>query len=264
MTVDANDPLERLLSVQAFEVRLVARRGEHYVLLVRRADAAGVRLELGTADAGARFDVDDPMRQRLDASGFARLAGDASPRPWGSEHGDTSADELLARVNAGFDALLGADGGAAAAEVQYELTVEAEAPPDNPKLIEAMRAVARSAAVAERQALYAALVNATLLVPLDPETLSQAPEAQQPLVVDELEGQPVIAVFSDAQSLRSWRHAGHPWAGVHGADFFSHAERAGVGAVRINPGGKVGGEIYRNEVEAITEGVRRFHARSMN
>lgn len=259
MTADATEALQRLLSTQAFETRLLARRGESYVLLVRRAAGGAVRLELGTEAAGARFEVDADMRARLGAGGFARIAGDTTPRPWAAVHRGYSAEQLRDRLQDAFEALGAPDVG-----VRFELMIDAEAPPDNPRLVEAMRAVARSGDVPTRQALYAALVNATLLIPVDPGSLDAPPEQQQPLVLDEVGGRPVYAAFSDAGSLRSWRHAGHPWAGVDGAEFFAHAERAGVGAVRINPGGKVGGELYPNEVEAITEGVRRFHAQRMN
>jgi hypothetical protein len=204
------------------------------------------------------------LRGQLIEAGFKRTAG-PSGKVWALLHPDTDGEhpadepELARHLARGFELL-----GASVTSATYEITVDAQPPPQNPRLVEAMREVARSAEVPVRQALYAALANGQLVVPIDSESLKGPAEEHAPLQVDSFEGGPVLAVFTDVDALRRWRHVGHPWAGVHGVDFFAHAHRVGATAVRVNPEGEVGGELYGNEVEAIVEGIRRFQASTMN
>jgi len=256
--------LSKLLSLDAWEARLVVRRAGRYAIAIRSRGEAVTRVELGTDDAGAAFSADPDERERLQGAGFARAAGPSGKvwelrRPDDDPPDPDDAAGLVQHVVDGLE-LLGAEAGA----MTFEITVDAEPPPDNPRLVEAMRATARAADVPSRQALYAALANGQLVVPIDPATLTGPADAHAPLTVGEFEGGPVLAVFSDVHSLRRWRHAGHPWAGVHGVDFFGHAERVGATTVRVNPDGAVGGELYQNEVSAIVEGIRRFQASTMN
>lgn len=264
MTSELSRALAKLMALDAWEARLVARRGGSYAIAIRSEGAGATRLELGTDDAGAGFDTDGEARDRLVAAGFARVRS-PSGRVWALTHPDEGSHDpedapaLVQHVVGAFE-LMGVPTG----EVSCEITVDAEAPPDNPRLVEAMRTVARAADVASRQALYAALANGQLVVPIDRATLGGAPEDHAPLQVADFEGGPVLAIFSDVDALRRWRHAGHPWACVHGVDFFNHAHRVEATTVQVNPDGEIGGELYRNEVDAIVEGIRRFQASTMN
>lgn len=264
MTTEVDRAVAQLLELDAWEARLLARRDGRYVIAIRRQGQTGTWLELGTDSAGTGFRTEPDVRDRLADAGFERERR-GPMRVWIARDSD-GAGSLQERQRATSQRLQEALDllGAAPGETAVDITVEAQTPPHNPKLIEAMRAVARSAEVPARQALYAALANAELVVPIDPETLDGPPDQHAPLVLEDFEGGPVFAVFSDVDALRGWRHEGHPWAGVHGVDFFAHAQRAGVTSVRVNPDGEIGGELYRNEVAAIVEGIRKFHGSTMN
>lgn len=117
----------------------------------------------------------------------------------------------------------------------------------NPPLVAAMRASAKTRDGAARQTLYRALVRARFLVPMDGDA---------PRVVGEISGWDSYAAFSDAQSLDRW--AGRPveYRIIKGRALFPLLMQRRTGSLLVNPGGAVGGELYRNEVEAIANAVR--------
>jgi hypothetical protein len=103
-----------------------------------------------------------------------------------------------------------------------------------------------------RRALYAALLDATLLVPIDPE----ADGADEPLEVDSLGKFPVIAGFTDIDALRMWNPRGAPTAPPR-RDLVPRALARRVGSLLINPRGNVGGELYLNELESLDGALKR-------
>lgn len=117
----------------------------------------------------------------------------------------------------------------------------------NPSLIDAMRASAKTKDGAARQSLYRAMLRASFLVPMD---------GAAPRVVGDLSGWDSYAAFSDAQSLERW--AGRPvdYRIIKGRAMFPLLMQFRIGSLLVNPGGSVGGELYRNEVEAIANAVR--------
>ena len=51
---------------------------------------------------------------------------------------------------------------------------------------------------------------------------------------------------------------------MHGSELFENAAAQNVASVRINPGGDVGGELSRHEVDMLVEVVRRFRRENFN
>ena len=231
---------------QAWEVRLHVRSAELSLLLLRRADEGVQWLEL-RGEASREQHAQDAlkdfgMRRRRYYGGGRTLGMDVDS--------EACAADLLSLV----DRILASVGDHAATAVQVDVSCQRDKPPNNPRLLEAIRAASTSQDTATRQRLYAALVNATLLVPQDPQGIGQPEHEQDPLV---LEGSQWIA-FSDWDALRMWSPHGHPFGLVHGVDFFDHVHTQGQGTVRINPEGVVGGELYASEIAMMVEAVRGY------
>lgn len=119
---------------------------------------------------------------------------------------------------------------------------------ENPKLIEAIRRLSKQRDGASRQAMYRQMIRATFLLPVDDEG---GPEP-----MGELMGFPVFGVFTDADSLQGWDPRATRYERLHGRVLFPRLARTGLGSLLINPKGKVGGELYRNEVEMLADAIR--------
>ena len=246
--------LAALLAEEAFEVRLQVRLIDAQLLLLRRPEEKALWLEIWPADGGSEAGKRHAeFRERMAALGLRRRRQQTEgPRAFGLElpFATTAAtvatrlDELLAGLCIDADALASAD---------LSIASQRSAPPENPRLREAMRAAASTQDGPTRQRLYAALVNATLLVPLAPHTVGLAEPEQQPLTLDEGS----LMAFSDWNALRHWQATGHPFGLVHGTDLFAHAAERQAG-VSINPQGTVGGVLYPAEVKMMAEAVRSY------
>lgn len=123
----------------------------------------------------------------------------------------------------------------------------------NPDLLRAMKALALRRDMDARHRVYVAVMNGTFLVPTDPG----APTADEPATVDRLGAFPVIAGFTDIDSLRLWQPKGWPFMTMSGARLVPLAVARRVGSLLINPRGNVGGELYINELESIEGALRR-------
>lgn len=240
--------LTALLEEQAFEVRLLVRLADVRVLVLRRPEAPALWLEAWPAPAAETAQV----RKRMGAAGLRRRRQQPEgPRAFGVEFSHRiSASALTSQVDSILSELSPQAG---PGDDALSLSSQRFAPPQNPLLREAMRAAATTQDGPTRQRLYAALVNATLLVPIAPETASLSEAEQKPLALPE----GTLFAFSDWDALRHWQVAGHPFGLVHGTDFFAHAAACDVG-VQVNPEGTVGGVLYPAEVQMMADAVRRF------
>jgi hypothetical protein len=126
-------------------------------------------------------------------------------------------------------------------------------PLQNPDIIRLMRALSVRRDWDARRALYAALLDATLLVPIDPE----AATPDEPLEVERLGTFPVIAGFTDIDAMRMWNPRGLPYRPIPVADLVPRALALRVGSLLINPRGLVGGELYLNELESLDGALKR-------
>jgi hypothetical protein len=118
---------------------------------------------------------------------------------------------------------------------------------ENPPVLEAMRAVSRTKDMAARHELYRTLLRAAWLVPMSGDA---------PRVVGDLAGWDSFAAFTDWAHLRLWDPRGVEYRIIKGRALFPMLLQHRVGSLLVNPGGHVGGELYRNEVESLAAAVR--------
>ena len=126
-------------------------------------------------------------------------------------------------------------------------------PTANPRVQKAIRELAGSRSQRARNRLYSELLSADLLVPLD--------ASGELMVFGDLEGWPVYGCFIDAESLLAWDPRGLSYRTVPGTRLFPALMQTRVGSLLINPSGRLGGELYRNELEALAEAARARLAR---
>lgn len=148
-----------------------------------------------------------------------------------------------------FARAYGVDAGEAA---EFELQLGEPEPLRNPELIRLMRLLSEKRDWDTRRALYTALLNSTMLVPVDPDA-----GADEPMEVDRLGKFPVIAAFTDMSSLRLWQPRGAHYRSQAVADLVPRAVARRVGSLLINPRGMVGGELYLNELESLDGALKR-------
>lgn len=231
----------------AFEVRLHVTSDRHSVLLLRRPALKQQWIEARAADGSAIKDTD---RECLKKLGMRRRRFHGGGRAMGLElDHELSPEKLGEHMDRVLSAL-----GAASADTGIHVSCQREQPPENPKLVEAMRAAAVNQDGGTRQRLYAALVNATLLVPIDPTGVGRPEHEQEPLLLEP----DVMVAFTDWDAIRQWSAHGHPFGLVYGVDFFGHAADRGATAVRVNPEGIVGGQLFASEVQMMAEAVRGY------
>lgn len=115
----------------------------------------------------------------------------------------------------------------------------------NPKLIEAMRQMAKKREHRYRTDLYRALLDSSLLLLLD-ETASKTPRT-----VGELMGFDVHAAFTSWDALRRFAPRGGAFEVVRGRHLFGRLLEHNIGSLLIDPKSTVGGELYRNELETL-------------
>lgn len=185
--------------------------------------------------------------------GFAKRSG---RRNWKRRH-DRDRDSLERIVDETLDILrrvYGVD-----APVVLALTEDADIHPQNPDLIVAMRQVAKGWDEAVRRAMYTELLNATFLVPIDPELDDDAEGGEAFFDFETHEsGRPTLGVFTDWASLRLWEPRGHEYWAIHGSEMFAMALEREPVTLRINPNGDVGGELYAHEIEMLVRAVAHF------
>lgn len=121
---------------------------------------------------------------------------------------------------------------------------------ENPALLDAIRGLAKSRAPELRRAMYREMLSARLLLRLD--------DQGAPLVVETLQGWPVYAAFTDLLSLRLKEPRVGNYRVWRGRELFPALMDLKVGSLLINPGGRLGGELYRNEVETLARSTRAF------
>ena len=154
-----------------------------------------------------------------------------------------SAEEILSLVLPLFSSVYGQTG-----EPVMKLILGDSETVDNPRLMAAMRRVAKDRSTAARQEVYRALIRSDLLALIDDDG--------ELLQLGTLGNRPVYGLFSDWDSLRYWDPRGHPVRKSRGSPLFLGLAQTDVGSLLINPQGQVGGELYRNEILAIAAAIR--------
>jgi hypothetical protein len=177
--------------------------------------------------------------QRLRDAGFALRDGERALSQTISLASEQSRSGLLSMWRDLFDHVYGAAG----VEWAWAVTLGDAPTVRNPGLETAVRAVAKQRLPALRQALYRELMRSELLLLVD--------EEDTPSVVGDVGGWPTFAVFSDNAALRMWDPRGGRTRLALGRTLFPSLMRHRFGSVLLNPHGRLGGELYRNEVEAL-------------
>ncbi len=163
---------------------------------------------------------------------------------------DAELRAFAAEVMQVFALAYGVDEGAPA---EFDLQLGEPEPLRNPDLIRLMRVLSKQRDWDARRALYSALLSSTMLVPIDPEESNR----NIPIEVDRLGKFPVIAAFTDIDSLRLWQPRGAPYKAMAISDLVPWAVAQRVGSLLINPRGLVGGELYINELESLDGALKR-------
>ncbi len=134
---------------------------------------------------------------------------------------------------------------------------------ENHKLRSAMRALAKHRDWEHRKALYFALLESHVWTAVQQDTEVEPdalPSADALFAVDTLQNRPVYAIYTnEAQSQKGDdppRAIRVPMARHLGVLLSTNAA-----SLRIDPHGKVGGELYRHELEMVAEGARRMAIR---
>ena len=135
----------------------------------------------------------------------------------------------------------------------FDLQLGAPEPLRNPDIIKRMRTLSVQRDWDARRALYSTLLASVMLVPIDPEVASHP----EPIEVDRLGTFPVIAAFTDIDSLRLWQPRGAPYHAMPVNELVPLAVQRRVGSLLINPKGLVGGELYINELESMDGALKR-------
>lgn len=225
--------------------RLVLEQGPAWMAFSGQRDAGHVRCVAAARKqlpAGVEVGLDEVLHLRR--AGFSNSGrGPGLARGFELRGGD----EPGAVAELCLDLLGRVYGRPAGEAVALELRLGDRDRTENPMLVEAMRASAKTKDGAARQNLYRAMLRATFLVPMD---------GDQPRVVGDLSGWDSYAGFTDADHLERWSGRPVDYRIIKGRALFPMLMRRRTGSLLINPGGTVGGELYRNEVEAIANAVR--------
>lgn len=128
---------------------------------------------------------------------------------------------------------------------------------ENAPLIAAMETLAKKRDHSLRTRVYRELLDAELLLLVDTAGAAGA-AAAPPRVVGELSGWDVAGCFTDLAALRHFDPRVPPYRPIRGRQLFPMlAEMPRLGSLLVNPGGRIGGELYRNEVQTLAEACLR-------
>ena len=243
--------LQQLTTSGGADNRLVLVAGDYYIVVHGRLGGSELTCEVvSNFYLGGPAEITPARLRILSDRGYAERTGKNNlfrdVRLTGGDAVARLADDLLAV----FARVYGVDEGAPA---RFELQLGDPEPTRNPDLLRAMKALAHRRDMDSRHRVYAAVMNGTFLVPTNPAGRS----ADEPLEVDRLGAFPVIAAFSEIDSLRLWQPRGWPFALVPGARLVPLAVARRVGSLLLNPRGNIGGELYINELESIEGALRR-------
>lgn len=243
--------LQQLQATGGADNRLVVAAGDYYVVVHGRRGAPDLVCEAVTNFYLEGPATLTPARARvLGDRGFHERNGknnayrDAKP---------TSADALARLADDLLAVFALAYGVAEGQPASFDLQLGDPDPTRNPELLKAMRMLALRRDMDARHRVYTLVMNATFLVPTDPDAIT----VDEPLTIDRLGRFPVFAGFTDLDSLRLWRPRGAAFARIAAARLVPLAVSRRVGSLLINPKGNIGGELYINELESIEGALRR-------
>lgn len=249
---DLRQALTTLLEGSERSRRLVIRAGAHWQVISATLNQPHlVHQSARSSRLPEAIKLNPSDARDMRALDFAKKAGG----DWTRELSRSALDELPGEIFRIIRELHRVDGA-----IELELDIDDREHPTNPDLLATMRALAdKGGRTAEaRQAMYNEMVNTRFLLPFDPAAGPQADPEDAIERVEERNGRPVFAAFTDFESLRMWRPLHTDYMASHGSVLFEWLCEEKAAALLINPGGLVGGELFGHELEMLAEGVRRF------
>jgi hypothetical protein len=251
--------LRELVASDAHEARLLVQAGPVYMLFLQGADHDGVRVEaVASSTLPPEHKLSGERAKEMRRLGFLKKSG---RRNWHKRSGseDLELEELASESVTILERLYGAEEPAELLLVEDEMQH-----PNNPGLREAMREAARKRDEGSRHKLYNALINAELLIPLDPTASEDGETVDDFLVLERVDGRAIYAAFTDWGALRKWQPRGWSYRSMHGSLLFEALAGRELGPFRINPEGDLGGELYPHEVEMLAVAVQKHRRRFAN
>ena len=126
----------------------------------------------------------------------------------------------------------------------------------NKPLVDAMRLLAKERDDWHRKQVYQQILRAEFVVALSrPCMAGQDLEIEDLKIVDKLGSRPSFAVFTDEALARGWGPDHEHFGVVGGVALILLLSASKAGSLLINRGGKVGGEVYGNEIDAMAQAV---------
>lgn len=251
LTADAlASQIHQLRSLGGADNRLVVASRDYYIIIAARPGDPVLHLEaVNNPNLTSAAALTPARQEQLKQRGFRDRQHHSNLFRKLTLDDDAALHRLVDELMTIFARAYGVEPGEPAT---FDLQFSAGEPLRNPELLRLMRALSVRRDWDARRALYSALLDATLLIPTDPETTSD-----EPLEVERLGTFPVIAGFTDIDALRMWNPRGVPYRATPVAELVPRALAMRVGSLLINPRGLVGGELYLNELESLDGALKR-------
>lgn len=134
----------------------------------------------------------------------------------------------------------------------------------NSPLVEAMHLAAQKPSPMRIRTVHELLLESDLIIPTAPASGNVNENGWQntdhelaiPMVTQRTEqGELSVLVFTDQDSLATWRQQGCAYVALKGPEVFAMAQRAGATRVVINPSGPAGGVIHQAQIATLAEGL---------
>ncbi len=139
----------------------------------------------------------------------------------------------------------------------YAVSIERLVPLDNQELLESIRKLAKTREFEDRRVVYQNIINGWFYLPIrsEEDTLDFPEVHAWP---HEFHNRPVWAAFTDLEALRDFRHEPEPYIKISGIRLVQAAVAEGLGALKINPRSRVGGELYAHELDTLAEYLQKI------
>lgn len=229
--------------------RLVVSRGPAWFAL---SAAAGDRR--GRCVAATQKHLGDALKLTpesiiaLRRADFAKARGERALSREVDLGSEDARSELAAQLLGWFETVFGLDADAAKTRVSVKLGDRPDL--DNDHLHEAIRVLAKKRTPDARQAVYRALLQAELQLVVD--------LSGNPARLGELGGAATYAVFTSVAEADLWDPRGLNVQVAPGWSIFPRVAALSPGSLQINPSGRLGGELYRNELESLARACDRY------
>jgi len=231
--------------------RLVVSRGPAWFVLNSGRGEPQARCHAATQKL-----LGDELRITPDGVVALRMAGFArAPQERAlSRHLDIATEQQRAELPGLFqswlDAVYGLD---ESHETHVSLSLGERPVLENERVHQAIRVLAKNRTAAARQAVYRALLKAHLSLVVD--------AAGEPAPFGSLQGSHTYAVFTSVAEADLSDPRGHNTEVLPGWAIFPRLHALTPGSLQINPDGRLGGELYRNEIEALANAAANYRPR---